>query len=136
MVGKLWVVVVLLVGLVVGFPLSDVAVEPFQQRPGFFRLFPQFNPSNGIRIHVILTTVGVALLFALVVIYLRVYLETKGHFALGLVVVLVALLVQAILSYPLILGTGPVILVPGTLSLVADLFTVAAYTVFMYLSLE
>ena len=135
-VGRLWVVIVLLIGLVVGIPLSDLAVEPFQQRPGIFRNVPRFNPGPDIRVHVILTTVGVALLLALVVVYLKTYAETKALFSIGLVVVLLALLVQAILSYPLILGTGGVILVPGTLSLLADLFTVAAYTVFLYLSLE
>ena len=34
------------------------------------------------------------------------------------------------------LGLGQVILVPGVLTLLADLFTIGAFTVFLYLSLE
>jgi hypothetical protein len=135
-VGKLWVAIVLLVGVVWGVLLSDLAAEPQEGRFFFFRGVPYFNPDPAIRLHVILTTVEVSLLVALVVVYLKVYAETKANFSLGLVVVLMALLLQAVLSYPLILGTGAVILVPGILTLLADLFQIGAYIVFLYLSLE
>ncbi len=136
MVGKLWVVVVLLVGLVTGVLLSDLATLPDESRFSFFRRVPVFNPDPSIRLHIILTTVEVALLVSLVVVYVKVYSETRAHFALGLVIVLAALLLQTVFSYPLVLGTEGVILVPGILTTLADFLTIGAYTVFLYLSLE
>ncbi len=69
-------------------------------------------------------------------VYLKVYSETRANFALGLVAVLSALLLQTLFSYPLVLGTEGVILVPGILTTLADFLTIGAYTVFLYLSLE
>jgi hypothetical protein len=134
--GKLWVVVALLAGLVAGVLLSDLATLPEEYRDPFFRDVPVFNPDPSIKLHIALTTVEVALLVSLVVVYLKVYSETQANFALGLVVVLSALFLQTLFSYPLILGTQGVILVPGTLTMLADFLTVGAYTVFLYLSLE
>ena len=137
MVGKLWVVVVLLGGLVSGVVLSDLATLPDQGRPYFFRGVPYFNPDPTIRLHVVLTTVEVALLLSLVVIYLKIYTETKANFALGLVIVLGALLLQTVFSYPLVLGLeGPVLFIQGRLPTISDILTISAYTVFLYLSLE
>ncbi|MDA4116960.1 MAG: hypothetical protein OK455_01270 [Thaumarchaeota archaeon] len=135
-VGKIWVVIVLLVGLIFGVLISDLATLPEEGRPDFFRGVPYFNPEPSIRLHVVLTTIEVALLVSLVVIYLKVYSETKANFSLGLVVVLGALLLQTILSYPLILGLEGFIILPGILSTVADFLTLGAYAVFLYLSLE
>jgi hypothetical protein len=136
MVGKLWVVVVLLVGLVAGVLLSDLATLPEKSREPFFSRVPVFNPDPSIRLHIILTTVEVALLVSLVIVYLKVYSETKANFSLGLVIVLAALLLQTLFSYPLVLGTSGVILVPGLLTTLADFLTIGAYAVFLYLSLE
>jgi hypothetical protein len=142
MVGKLWVVVVLLAGLVAGVLLSDLATLPEESRDPFFYRVPVFNPDPSIRLHIILTTVEVALLVSLVIVYLKVYRETRARFTLGLVAIFAALLLQTIFSYPLVLGTGTaqtnvlVILVPGLLTLLADFLTIGAYTVFLYLSLE
>lgn len=134
--GKLWVLVALLAGLVAGVFLSDLATLPEENRDPFFRQFPVFNPDPMIRLHIILTTVEVALLVSLVIVYLKVYSETHANFALGLEIVLLALFLQTVFSYPLILGTQGVILVPGTLTMLADFLTIGAYTVFLYLSLE
>jgi hypothetical protein len=136
-VGKLWVVVVLLVGLISGVLLSDLATLQTGERPGFFRGVPYFNPDPTIRLHVILTTVEVTLLISLVIVYLKVYSETRANFALGLVIVLGALFLQTVFSYPLVLGlAGPVLFVRGSLPTVSDVLTISAYTVFLYLSLE
>jgi hypothetical protein len=136
MVGKLWVVVVLLAGLVAGVLLSDLATLPDEFRQPFFRGVPVFNPDPSIRLHIVLTTVEVALLVSLVIVYLKIYSETRANFALGLVIVLAALLLQTVFSYPLVLGTEGVILVPGLLTTLADFLTIGAYSVFLYLSLE
>jgi hypothetical protein len=84
----------------------------------------------------VFTTIEVALLISLLVIYLRTYAETRARFALGLVVVLGAFLVQALLSYPLVAGLlGPVNMGPGLSSQISDVVTICAYTIFLYLSL-
>jgi hypothetical protein len=140
---KLWVPVVLLIGLVVGELISITTAQPagfefWQGRNGmFYFYFHQLPPDPAFGYHVVLTTVEVALLVSLVVIYARMYAETKANFALGLVVVLVALLLQAVLSYPIVedLIVTPQI-EPGFWSPVADVVSVCAYTVFLYLSLE
>ena len=135
--GKLWVPVVLLVGLVAGVLLADLSTQSAQATPPFFQHVPHFNPDPTIRLHVILTTVEVALLIALVVVYLRVYNETRANFALGLVIVLGALFLQTVFSYPLVLGLqGHVLFVSGTLPTLSDVLEICAYTVFLYLSLE
>ncbi len=135
-VGKLWVVVVLLVGLIAGILISDLATLPEIERPRFFQPVPVFNPDPSIRLHIVVTTIEVALLVSLVLVYIKVYSETRANFALGLVVVLSALFLQTLFSYPLLLGTRGVIFVPGTLTLLADFLTLGAYAVFLYLSLE
>jgi hypothetical protein len=136
MAGKLWIVVVLLTGMIAGILLSDVATLPEQPRPFFLRDIPYVNPDPSIRLHIVLTTMEVAMLVALVVVYVKVYSETRANFALGLVVVLSALFLQTVFSYPLLLGTEGVILVPGLLTQSADFLTIGAYTLFLYLSLE
>lgn len=134
-VGKLWILVVLLAGLAVGILLSEVATGEIS-RSFFLREFPNFSPDPRIQLHIVLTTMEVAMLVALVVVYTKVYNETRANFALGLVLVLSALFLQTIFSYPLLLGTEEVIFVPGILTLLADFLTLGAYTLFLYLSLE
>jgi hypothetical protein len=137
-VGKLWVVVSLLLGLIAGLLLSDLATLPREERPPFFfpNRIPYFNPDPSIRLHIVLTTMEVTMLLAIVVVYVKIYSETRARFALGLVAVLTALFLQTVVSYPLLLGTQGVILVPGYLTTLADFLTLGAYTVFLYLSLE
>lgn len=138
---KLWVPVVLFIGLVIGELISIATAQPagfeFWQGPNGMFYFHQLPPDPAFGYHVILTTIEVALLVSLVVIYARMYAETKANFALGLVVVLVALFLQAVLSYPILedLIVTPQI-EPGFWSPVADVVSICAYTVFLYLSLE
>lgn len=139
---------VVLIGLALGELISYYSTEAegvcYGGPPGFpgcgpFSIyrFPRFENDPPIQFHIVVTTVSIALLVALVVVYIRMYIETKAYFALGLVVVLLALLVQGLLSYPIVAGfIGNVALGPGLSSEVADVFTVCAYTVFLYLSLE
>ncbi|MDA4135497.1 MAG: hypothetical protein OK449_00685 [Thaumarchaeota archaeon] len=137
---KVWVLVVLLVGLVAGeaISLATPTQPPSQFGGGPFGYFHPFPTNPLFEYHVILTTVEVALLIALVVIYCKLYAETKANFALGLVVVLSALLLQALVSYPVTDSfIGQVSLPgPGYSSFAADFVTICAYTIFLYLSLE
>jgi heme/copper-type cytochrome/quinol oxidase subunit 4 len=90
-----------------------------------------------ITFHVILSTISIALPISLVLIYLNVYSEIRARFALGIVIVLFALLIQSFIQYPLFLGL--VSRYPqgqGSFLSFADIFTIIAYTTFLYLSLE
>jgi hypothetical protein len=145
---KLWVPVVLIVGFLLGELIYTIIIteqSPYtggRQGPPFGfpygpNHFPYFERDPSFQFHVVLTTLEVALLVALVAVYARMYVQTKASFSLGLVVFLGALLIQALLSYPILLGfIGPIYLGPGLTSEFADVVTVCAYTVFLYLSLE
>lgn len=129
----------LLVGILLGYLSSYLAPateEPRFEHYGNFFYF-SWTTDPVIRLHVALTTLQLVLLLSLVAVYLKVYADTRANFSLGLVVVLWALLVEGILSYPLLQGmAGPVPVGPGPFLLFADIFVIVAYTVFLYLSLE
>ncbi len=128
---KLWVPAVLLIGVLLGVLLSSSVPEPIRPRFGRFPL------EEGLRIHIILTTMEVTLLVALIAVYLRFYAQTRANFALGLVIVLMALFLNSFFSHPFLQGLiGTVPFGLGFFVPFADIFTIAAYTVFLYLSLE
>ncbi|MGI0090490.1 MAG: hypothetical protein ACREBS_02155 [Nitrososphaerales archaeon] len=136
---KLWVPVVLLSGTVVGL-LFSVSLD---------NLFPNSNAPPPfskeifvlyfyLQLHVVLSTISIALLIALLVVYGRTYVQTKANFIFGLLVVLLALLLQNLVASPVLhLFVSNIQLMPNQFSSpVADLFTIIAYSVFLYLSLE
>jgi len=130
-----WLVVpmVLAVGILLGVALSYLIPMPFGFGP--FPPFAQFR--NLIIVHMVLSTVIIALQVALVIVYLGVYAETGARFSLGILVVMSALLLQSLFQYPLVLGyVGRYALEFGPYLSTADLFTIAAYTIFLYLSLD
>ena len=93
--------------------------------------------ARALQLHVILSTIEMVLLFSLVIVYVRIYTETRANFSMGILIVLFALLVHSILSYPLTVDQiGPVLLGSGAFFPYPDIFTIIAYTVFLYLSLE
>jgi hypothetical protein len=130
--SKLWVPFVIAMGIVLGLIFSFAFPAPFE-RYEFAPLF--FDPI--FILHVVLSTVSIALLVALLVVYLGVYSKTQANFALGINIVLAALLAQSLLEYPLFLGlAGRFAVGHGPFLDSADIFTIIAYTVFLYLSLE
>jgi hypothetical protein len=131
--SRLWLPFVLVAGVLVGVVLSSFVPQPV---PFFWRYAP-LGLEPILRFHIVLSTVSIALLVALTVIYVRVYADTGARFALGIVVVLFALLVQSLFQYPLLLGiSGPLEVAQGRFLSFADVFTIVAYAVFLYLSLE
>ncbi len=81
--------------------------------------------------------IDLALLVALVAVYLRTYLDTRARFAAGLVVFLVALLLQTFVTAPFIVGAfgfGVGGLWPFLFA--SSLFGAVALAVFLFLSLE
>jgi hypothetical protein len=131
--SKLWLPFVLVTGIFVGVVLSSFVPQPI---PFFWRYAP-FGLEPILRFHIVLSTVSIALLVALTAIYVRVCADTGARFALGVVVVLLALLVESLFQYPLLLGiSGPLVVAQGGFLSFADVFTIIAYAVFLYLSLE
>jgi hypothetical protein len=132
---------VLSVGAVAGSLLSLVTLGS-ESRPGPLPFYP-VGLEALIVFQLVLSTVGVALLVSLVVVYARIYSATGANFALGLLVVLGALLLNSLLRFPplffvaLSLGPiGPVSVGIGLFPPIAEVFMVLAYAVFLYLSLE
>lgn len=141
------VIIILIIGATVGV-VSFLLIAPHIIFIGGHSpfSFPPFISSRAlgaltslIAEHIIFSTVGIALLASLLVAYARTYKQTKANFALGIFIVLLALLFEGILDYPILqLSLGPVSAseFSSPLPTIADIFTVIAYAVFLYLSLE
>jgi hypothetical protein len=130
---KLWLPVVITIGVLVGAILSYFVPAPF----GCWRFGACEELQGDLMLHTVLSTVSIALLVALTVIYIRIYSATGARFALGITVVLFALLLQSLVQYPPFLVVyGPFGEGQAPFLSSADLFTIAAYTIFLYLSLE
>jgi hypothetical protein len=85
----------------------------------------------------VVSTVNVALLVFLLVTYVGIYLKTRSEFTIGLIILSIALLLNALASNPILIwafgfrlfGLGPFALLP-------DLFTFAALAVLLFLSIR
>ncbi len=132
--SKLWVPLVLVIGAFLGVVFSTLIPLPY----GYGPFGPQLDElRNLLVVHTILSTLIITLQVALVIVYLRVYADTGARFALGILVVMAALLLQSFFQSPLVLGfVGRFTEQFGPYLSLGDLFTVAAYTIFLYLSLE
>jgi len=132
--GIVWLLIVLALGISIGILLSLFAQVRFIG-PG-----PPPPPNTlepVLTLRVIVSTTSVALLIALIVVYLRMYAETKANFAAGIVVVLFALLLHSLISYPLlVVRMGSITVGAGEFLSTADIFMVVAYAILLYLSLE
>ena len=85
----------------------------------------------------VVSTINVTLLVFLLLIYISMYRKTHSEFTIGLIIFSAVFLLNALASNPLViwtfgfrpLGLGPFALLP-------DLFTFAALTVLLYLSIK
>jgi hypothetical protein len=141
----LWVIMVLLIGIISGIILFLIVaphiVELGEWPFGFPFTYTMGDLLTYIAEHIILSTVGIALLVSLVGVYARIYRRTRANFALGIFIVLLALLFAEIVNYPILLlmtipGGVPISEFNSPLPTLADAFSIVAYTVFLYLSLE
>ncbi len=138
--SRLWLPLTLLVGLSVGAIVSlgtpnciNIAFSPgftsCLSLPSWFR--------DQLIIHTILSTVSLALLIALVVIYVKMWSQTEARFALGITIVMFALLTQTLIQYPPITGFSLTSRAAGDpFPIYADIFSIVAYAIFLYFSLE
>lgn len=133
-ISRVWVVVVLAFGTLLGVLLAlSIPVPLVLLGAGRFFLL---SAERALQLHVILTTVEAALLFSLVVAYIKIYSVTRANFSMGILIIFFALLIHSVLSYPLIVNqVGPILLGSGAFFPYPDLFTIVAYTIFLYLSL-
>src|SRR5947208_3869409 len=91
----LWTAVVLAIGLAIGIALALVP-RPGRPGPG-----PRIDPFETLEdIDVIVSTVGLALLSALFVVYAKTYADTGARSALGLIFILGAFLFEGVLTSP------------------------------------
>ena len=130
-----WVLLVLGVGLLVGLALAFVVRVPVGPSAGPGG--PPAHPASVVQRALVLSTVNVALLGALLVVYSRTYRSTHAPFVLGLEVFLLALLLANVLNSPLLFAAfhvGPGAL--GPLLLFGQLLMAVALATFLYLSLE
>lgn len=130
-----WVAIVVIVGAVVGAALS-IAFPPMPGPPG-----PGGPPGRGPigldRAAYVLSTIDLAMLLALLAVYVRTYRETRARFALGLSAFLAALTLQTVFGSTLLFGAfgfGPGGL--GPFLFVSYLFETIALAIFLYLSLD
>ncbi len=88
-------------------------------------------------VNTIISTINVAMLVFLIVIYLNIYVKTRSPFTIGLVIFAFVFLVREVLSNPFVTaiygfrayGLGPFAFLPG-------LFEFVALTVLLYLSVK
>ena len=135
--GKLWLPIVLGIGTLVGALLSSYIqyIPSWLLGPDGYRLSLEIR--DALVVQTILSTTIIALLVALGIVYVKVYMETRAMFALGIVAVMGALLIQSLLQYPLVLGLfAQLELAQAPYLSFGDLFSIAAYSVFLYLSLD
>lgn len=131
-----WVVMVLLIGGLAGLALAYTVPLPSGPPPSG----PGAPPVPGGSVPqamLVLSTVSIALVVALLVVYARTYRRTSAPFVLGLWVFLFALLLENILTSPLLFtafGAGPGGL--GRFLALGQLLMAVALSIFLYLSLE
>jgi hypothetical protein len=86
-------------------------------------------------VETVVSTINMTLSLILLLLYVNIYAKTRSEFTIGLMIFSAILLVQALLSIPLVhqafgfyeFGLGPFAMLP-------DLFTFAALIVLLYLS--
>ncbi len=131
-----WVLLVVVVGVGLGTLLALTLPGPPAGPPSGPGAGP--IPPHALNVAmVVLSSVSIALLLALLVVYGRTYRTTRAPFVLGLWVFLLALLLESILSSPLLFtafGVGPGSL--GRFLTFGQLLMCVALTIFLYLSLE
>ena len=138
-ISKVWVPVILVLAVLLGLVLAKTIPPPVCPY-GFYCPPPAYTYAlslyEALELHVVLSTIEIVLLASLVAVYIKVYVETRANFSLGLIIVLGALFVHSVLSHPLVVNHIEPILYGSLFFPYADILTIIAYSVFLYLSLE
>ncbi len=114
-------------------PFSNVS--PFERRrppvfiPGDIELY--------YTVQTVVSTLNVALLIILLATYVNIYAKTKAEFTIGLIVFSAVMLLNSLFSAPFLrLGFGFSSYGLGPFAMLPDLFTFAALSVLLYLTLK
>ncbi len=137
--SRIWIVVAVVIvaaALAALWATSGVWVPrlPFRHRP------PSNIPGDlefYYTAKTVVSTVNIVLLASLLATYVSIYAKTRSQFTIGLIVFASVFLLNALTSNPFIIylfGFQPVGL--GPFALLPDLFTLAALTVLLYLSIK
>jgi hypothetical protein len=123
----------LAIGIMLGFALSTLRPGPvhWEHQP--------IQPPSELMLtaKLVISFVNVFLILSLLVIYLDIYRTVRSRFTVGLIVTIVALLVYAITSNPILqIFLGYPISGPGPFLFIPDIFTALAAGVLIYLSME
>ncbi len=111
------------------FGFQQIRAPPPRYIPGDFQYFYVANT--------VISTINIALLAILSLIYINIYIKTRSQFTIGLIIFALVFLVQNVTSSPFIAapfgfrayGLGPFAFLPG-------LFEFVALTVLLYLSVK
>ena len=124
----------ILVGLFAAFLAASMLYSPIQKMPPYFT---PYDFEFFYYAHAIISTINIALLLILSMIFISVYRKTKSEFSFGLIVFGFAFLLKDIAANPLLAGIfsftasglGPFIVLP-------DIFELAALSVLLYMNLK
>lgn len=138
-ISKVWVPVILVLAVLLGLVLAETIPSPPTCPAGYICppvYFFLLSVHGALILHVVLSTIEIVLLVSLVAVYIKVYAETRANFSLGLIIVLGALFIHSILSFPLLVNEiGQTLYGSGLFFPYTDVLTIIAYSVFLYLSL-
>lgn len=130
--------ILILVGLMAAFWAAATLYAPLEVRlpPGTHHLI-RYDFEFFYFAHAIISTINVALLIILLIMFISVYRKTKSEFSFGLIIFGFAFLLKDIVSSPFMVsvfsfyasGLGPFIVLP-------DIFEFAALTALLYLNIK
>jgi hypothetical protein len=136
-----WLIVITLIVVGVLATLWATSTTWFPRLPFEGRLPPPYDIRGDIElfytVETIVSTINATLSILLLIIYIGIYQKTRSEFTLGLIIFSAVLLLHAVVSIPFVFrafgfyerGLGPFAMLP-------DLFSLAALTVLLYLSVK
>ncbi len=122
------------IAAIIGVTLGSIFIPPPHHLP------PPVNSEDArlfILIKTMISFVNTALIVFLLVAYASIYRKMKTQFTLGLIVVMIAFLLYALTSNPLLqMSFGYYALALGPFAMIPDLFTTFALVVLIFITLE
>lgn len=109
------------------FPFNPIQIRPIN--PADIELFYV--------VRTVLSTVNITLLIALITTYAGIYIKTRSHFTIGLLIFATAFLMKDIAASPFVIrGFGFGLFGLGPFAFLPDLFELAALSVLLYLTVK
>ncbi|MEM0466524.1 MAG: hypothetical protein QXX20_02830 [Candidatus Thermoplasmatota archaeon] len=129
-----YILILLLIGLLIGLILSSISFEYAKKRGKNFEERTTQILAKWYALNTVIICMNISLLLGLLIIYVDTFQKTHSSFMLGLLIFISVLLIQTILSLPIIhAALGEPIRLSGTLP---NFFELLALTILLYLSME